>query len=200
MVLVDGDELNFQNPTLADDFKTIEQPKMLMAQLKEYQLKGLTWLGNLYEQGINGILADEMGLGKVSRPYVLPPSSCVKLGSGASLTLGVRQTIQSISLLAYLAEHHNLWGPFLIISPASTLHNWMQELNRFVPKLKAVPYWGSPADREVLRSIWCRKNMTFSEDSRFHVVVVGYQTVSTAVLIPSTRFLHPFVRVVVRLD
>jgi DNA helicase INO80 len=36
-----------------------------MAQLKEYQLKGLTWLGNLYEQGINGILADEMGLGKV---------------------------------------------------------------------------------------------------------------------------------------
>lgn len=39
---------------------------MLMAQLKEYQLKGLTWLGNLYEQGINGILADEMGLGKVS--------------------------------------------------------------------------------------------------------------------------------------
>jgi len=63
---VDGDELNFQNPTLAADSVTIEQPKMLMAQLKEYQLKGLTWLGNLYEQGINGILADEMGLGKVS--------------------------------------------------------------------------------------------------------------------------------------
>jgi DNA helicase INO80 len=39
---------------------------MLMAQLKEYQLKGLNWLATLYEQGINGILADEMGLGKVS--------------------------------------------------------------------------------------------------------------------------------------
>ena len=64
---VDGDELNFQNPTLAEDSVTITQPKMLMAQLKEYQLKGLTWLGNLYEQGINGILADEMGLGKVSQ-------------------------------------------------------------------------------------------------------------------------------------
>lgn len=38
---------------------------MLEATLKEYQLKGLNWLGNLYEQGINGILADEMGLGKV---------------------------------------------------------------------------------------------------------------------------------------
>ena len=38
---------------------------MLMAQLKEYQLKGLNWLATLDEQGINGILADEMGLGKV---------------------------------------------------------------------------------------------------------------------------------------
>jgi DNA helicase INO80 len=63
--IVDGDELNFQNPSLGQDSVTITQPKMLMAQLKEYQLKGLTWLGNLYEQGINGILADEMGLGKV---------------------------------------------------------------------------------------------------------------------------------------
>jgi hypothetical protein len=41
---------------------------MLMAQLKEYQLKGLNWLATLYEQGINGILADEMGLGKVGGP------------------------------------------------------------------------------------------------------------------------------------
>ena len=32
------------------------------AKLKEYQLRGLRWLDNLYEQGINGILADEMGL------------------------------------------------------------------------------------------------------------------------------------------
>ena len=45
---------------------TIGQPKILMAQLKEYQLKGLNWLATLYEQGINGILADEMGLGKAS--------------------------------------------------------------------------------------------------------------------------------------
>jgi hypothetical protein len=45
---------------------TIKQPQMLMAQLKEYQLKGLNWLATLYEQGINGILADEMGLGKVN--------------------------------------------------------------------------------------------------------------------------------------
>ena len=64
---VDSDELNFQNPTMAGDV-SVKQPKMLTAQLKDYQLKGLNWLANLYEQGINGILADEMGLGKVRRP------------------------------------------------------------------------------------------------------------------------------------
>ena len=163
---MDGDELNFQNPTLAEDSVTITQPKMLMAQLKEYQLKGLTWLGNLYEQGINGILADEMGLGKVSGICCL------------ASRLTPLQTIQSISLIAYLAEHHNLWGPFLVIAPASTLHNWQQELARFVPRLKALPYWGSPKDRETLRKIWSRKNMTFTEDSPFHILVTSYQLVS----------------------
>jgi len=37
---------------------------MFLGDLKAYQLKGLQWLDNLYDQGINGILADEMGLGK----------------------------------------------------------------------------------------------------------------------------------------
>lgn len=74
MLLVDSDELNFQNPTSLTGELTIKQPNMLMATLKEYQLKGLNWLGTLYEQGINGILADEMGLGKVRVriKYLLP--------------------------------------------------------------------------------------------------------------------------------
>lgn len=65
LFLVDSDELNFQNPSSLSGPLTIAQPKMLMATLKEYQVKGLNWLATLYEQGINGILADEMGLGKV---------------------------------------------------------------------------------------------------------------------------------------
>ena len=39
---------------------SVSQPTLLNATLKDYQLKGLNWLANLYEQGINGILADEM--------------------------------------------------------------------------------------------------------------------------------------------
>ncbi|KAI0757147.1 SNF2 family N-terminal domain-containing protein [Daedaleopsis nitida] len=150
LVDLDSDELNFQNPTSLTGELTIAQPKMLMATLKEYQLKGLNWLGTLYEQGINGILADEMGLGK---------------------------TVQSISLLAYLAETHDIWGPFLVVSPASTLHNWQQEITRFVPKLKALPYWGNPKDRATLRKFWSKKEISYDQDAPFHVLITSYQLV-----------------------
>ncbi|MBE3041324.1 DEAD/DEAH box helicase family protein, partial [Candidatus Bathyarchaeota archaeon] len=143
-------EMNFQNPTGLDDEIEIAQPKMLNAVLKEYQLKGLNWLVNLYEQGINGILADEMGLGK---------------------------TVQSISVMAYLAEKYDIWGPFLVVAPASTLHNWEQEIRRFVPNLKIIPYWGSGADRKILRKFWDRKHTTYKKDAPFHVCVTSYQMV-----------------------
>lgn len=35
-------------------------------------------------------------------------------------------------------QRENIWGPFLIISPASTLNNWHQEFARFVPKFKVI--------------------------------------------------------------
>ena len=54
----------------------VNAPSSFLGTLKEYQIKGLRWLNNLFEQGINGILADEMGLGK---------------------------TIQAISLLAHVS-------------------------------------------------------------------------------------------------
>ncbi|PTB72200.1 hypothetical protein M440DRAFT_68341 [Trichoderma longibrachiatum ATCC 18648] len=145
----DEGEMNFQNPTGLGDVE-IEQPKLINAQLKEYQLKGLNWLVNLYEQGINGILADEMGLGK---------------------------TVQSISVMAYLAEKHDIWGPFLVVAPASTLHNWQQEIAKFVPEFKILPYWGSASDRKVLRKFWDRKHTTYRKDAPFHVCVTSYQLV-----------------------
>ncbi|KAI5958818.1 INO80 [Candida theae] len=144
-----GEEMNFQNPTLLGDI-SIEQPKMLKCTLKEYQIKGLNWLANLYEQGINGILADEMGLGK---------------------------TVQSISVLAYLAETHNIWGPYLVVTPSSTLHNWQQEISKFVPQFKVLPYWGHAKDRKVLRKFWDRKSLRYDKDAPFHVLVTSYQLI-----------------------
>ncbi|KAL1919122.1 uncharacterized protein VTP21DRAFT_2504 [Calcarisporiella thermophila] len=142
------DNMDFMDPSTMRTTE-IHQPKMLMCQLKNYQLKGLNWLANLYEQGINGILADEMGLGK---------------------------TVQSIALLSYLAETQNIWGPFLVIAPASTLHNWQQEFSKFVPAFRALPYWGSVKDRKTLRKFW-HKNQMYGRDAPFHVLITSYQLV-----------------------
>ncbi len=61
-----------------------QQPDIFNGELKNYQLKGMNWLMDLYDQGINGILADEMGLGK---------------------------TIQALSMLAYIAEKYSKYRP-----------------------------------------------------------------------------------------
>uniref|UniRef100_A0A1B0DNK0 Chromatin-remodeling ATPase INO80 n=1 Tax=Phlebotomus papatasi TaxID=29031 RepID=A0A1B0DNK0_PHLPP len=127
----------------------VAQPEMFKGVLKGYQIKGMTWLANLYNQGISGILADEMGLGK---------------------------TVQSIAFLCHIAEQYGVWGPFLIISPASTLHNWQQEMQRFVPDFNVVPYWGSPHERKILRQFWEQKDL-HTKDASFHVVITSYQLV-----------------------
>ncbi|RLW10449.1 hypothetical protein DV515_00002305 [Chloebia gouldiae] len=143
-----GESYSLANPSIRAG-EDIPQPTIFNGKLKAYQLKGMNWLANLYEQGINGILADEMGLGK---------------------------TVQSIALLAHLAERENIWGPFLIISPASTLNNWHQEFARFVPKFKVLPYWGNPHDRKVIRKFWSQKTL-YTQDAPFHVVITSYQLV-----------------------
>lgn len=114
--VVDSDELNFQNPTSLSGPLTIGQPKKLMAQLKEYQLKGLNWLATLYEQGINGILADEMGLGKVSS--ILSLSFCM------SLTFFCRQYSPSrfwltLRKLTIFGAHSSSWPLHLLFTIGS---------------------------------------------------------------------------------
>ncbi|CAG9793458.1 unnamed protein product [Diatraea saccharalis] len=126
-----------------------DQPTIFQGTLKGYQLKGMNWLANLYDQGISGILADEMGLGK---------------------------TVQCIAFLCHVAERLGVWGPFLVVSPASTLHNWQQEMERFVPSFRVVPYWGSPSERKILRQFWERKDL-HTRQAAFHVVVTSYQIV-----------------------
>jgi DNA helicase INO80 len=74
----DEDEGEDAVPKPAQDDR--QQPDMFNGELKNYQLKGMNWLMNLYDQGINGILADEMGLGK---------------------------TVQALSMLSYIAEKYS---------------------------------------------------------------------------------------------
>ena len=89
--------------------------------MRAYQIEGLNWLVNLYEQGINGILADEMGLGK---------------------------TLQSISLLGYLMFDRGISGPHIVIVPKSVLGNWQREFRKWCPDMRIIKVHGSKDERK----------------------------------------------------
>ncbi|CCH44088.1 chromatin-remodeling complex ATPase [Wickerhamomyces ciferrii] len=100
-----------------------ESPKYVHGKLREYQIQGLNWLIQLYENSLSGILADEMGLGK---------------------------TLQTISFLGYLRYNKNIDGPFLIIVPKSTLDNWRREFERWTPDVNVCVLQGNKEERNDL--------------------------------------------------
>ncbi len=88
--------------------------------------------------------------------------------------MGLGKTLQSISVLVYMMEFQNDNGPHLIIVPKSTLSNWMNELARWAPTLKAVKFHGDKASREkMVETILCpgRKD----SDRDWNVVVTTYE-------------------------
>ena len=105
----------------------VHQPACLSGgTLMPYQIAGLQWLVSLYNNKLHGILADEMGLGK---------------------------TVQTIALLAYLAEVKANPGPHLIIVPLSTLPNWTSEFERWLPSFNVLVFKGSKTERRSLGSV-----------------------------------------------
>lgn len=100
-----------------------QPPSLTGGTLKEYQLRGLTWLVGLWENGLNGILADDMGLGK---------------------------TVQVIAYFCHLREL-GVRGTSLVVAPLSTLANWIAEFERFAPGMPTMMYHGDPECRADLR-------------------------------------------------
>ncbi|MEU4995416.1 DEAD/DEAH box helicase [Streptomyces sp. NPDC021622] len=49
---------------LTDELHPVPQPPALAATLRDYQLRGLSWLDRMTSLGLGGCLADDMGLGK----------------------------------------------------------------------------------------------------------------------------------------
>ena len=64
--------------------------------------------------------------------------------------MGLGKTLQSISILAYHYEYLKIQGPHLICVPKSTLSNWMNELNRWCPSLRAIRFHGMKEERDEL--------------------------------------------------
>lgn len=111
---------DFSEDTDEEDDVAIEDemllPRKVWNRLYKYQRVGIKWLWQLHKQQAGGIVADEMGLGK---------------------------TIQIIAFLAGLSyskkgankKKFGL-GATLIVCPATVMHQWVAEFQKWWPKFR----------------------------------------------------------------
>ena len=98
----------------------------IRATLRPYQTDGFSWMYWLYQNNLGACLADDMGLGK---------------------------TLQTLALLkkvveTYQTETGNQVPASLIVMPASLIHNWYNEIQKFTPELKVLKYVGANRSSE----------------------------------------------------
>ena len=113
-------------------------PTGLNAEMRPYQKDGFDFLCHLNNVQLGGILADDMGLGK---------------------------TLQTLAWLLWLKRRNGRKSkPALVICPASVLHNWRREAEKFTPEMRVL----------VLESGSARHNLR-KQIPNFDIVVTNYQ-------------------------
>lgn len=109
---------------MVKNFKTVndadfEEPASLSPIMREYQKNGFRWLRMLEAYGLGGILADDMGLGK---------------------------TLQVLSVLLS-AKLEGKTDTSLVVSPASLVYNWGEEMREYAPELSCCFITGNQEER-----------------------------------------------------
>jgi superfamily II DNA or RNA helicase len=97
-----------------EGIKPVDEPEGFQGALRPYQRDGLGWLHFLRQFRFGGCLADDMGLGK---------------------------TVQVLALLESRRERRA--APSLVVVPRSLVFNWMQEAQRFAPRLRVLDHSGA---------------------------------------------------------
>jgi len=118
----------------------ISLPKNLKCDLRIYQKIGYRWLKTLEEYELGGILADDMGLGK---------------------------TLQVIAvMLDYANKERENAKTSIVVCPSSLTLNWLAEIKKFAPTLKAGVVNGSSQERT--------KKIENMQD--FNVIITSYDS------------------------
>ncbi len=99
------------------EIELVAKPRNLkVAQFRDYQRRGFSWLAFLHGVGTGGILADDMGLGK---------------------------TLQTIALLLWVKSKSKEHRPSLVVAPTSVVPNWAREIEKFAPSLSTLSWHGA---------------------------------------------------------
>ena len=174
---------------IVKEFKTVEDAdyeisSSLSRIMRNYQKNGYKWMRTLAERQFGGILADDMGLGK---------------------------TLQMISvLLAARQENKEEHIVSLVVSPASLVFNWGEELARFAPELKVCLVTGMQTERQKLIASYqeydvlvtsydlLKRDIHFYEECRFAYQVIDEaqyiknHTIAAAKAVKVIKSVHRF--------
>ncbi|HBE43235.1 MAG TPA: hypothetical protein DDW27_18955, partial [Bacteroidales bacterium] len=144
------------------------KPAGLNCELRGYQYEGLGWLRWLESSGLGGCLADDMGLGKTVQTLALlqvnkesDPSSNKDIVN-QPLTLFDDPAVRLTSL---------------IVVPPTIIHNWVNEIKKFVPYMSVCIHRGS------------QRNRNTSDFASHDIILSSYHTVRQDIdLFASFRF------------
>ncbi|MFC0211168.1 DEAD/DEAH box helicase [Paenibacillus chartarius] len=134
-------------------------PASLESVLRDYQKFGYGWMKALAHYGFGGVLADDMGLGK---------------------------TLQSIAyLVSELQDIRDRGEPALIVAPASLTYNWLNELRRFAPEVRAVVADGERQERS--------HKLTREAIGQADVIITSYPLLRIDAELYAGRMFHTFI-------
>ncbi len=179
---------HFDLPEAKDLSDTLEAetsfaaPRLQDVALRPYQVSGVCWMKKLAKEHLGGILADDMGLGKTLQVIALLSSYYMSADAGDDMkrkTAG-DAAVSGVQLSLFGEEANDHPGiieepdqyrqeekgkpPALIVMPASIVHNWENEINRFSPWLKRIIYTGSA------------RKLTPDQLDACHVILTTYGT------------------------
>ena len=116
------------------------KPEGLKCEMRGYQYEGLGWLLWLQSSGLGGCLADDMGLGKTVQTLAL-----LQLNKETIFKSGKASGNQPLSLFENPSRFTSL-----IVVPPTIIHNWENEIQKFVPGMATYRHKGAQRDRHTL--------------------------------------------------
>lgn len=149
-------------------------PQGLKAQLRHYQQTGFEWLYHHFAAQSGCCLSDDMGLGKTVQTITLflkyketcrseEPSAAA---NNHQMTLFSTEDMKGESAEEPDCQTSISYKTILVVSPASIVYNWRNELHRFAPRLTVCEYTGTTEERRQKRQALMR----------WDVVLTTYQT------------------------
>ena len=139
--------------TVATEKKDFQLSPLVKATLRPYQLEGVQWLLEHYNNNLGACLADDMGLGKTLQTLSALVSVQEQLEEQ-------QREAEQLDLFGNVIPQAKEYLKALIVLPSSLVFNWYNEARKFTPHLRRIQYVGS--DRKLIAKKLARYDLVFT--------------------------------------